>query len=101
MQKRHREYLTPPAVANALGISADKVRSWIAEGQLGALNVASRTGGRPRWRIPPAELERFKRNRSSQSARKCPTCRRREMHACALGGMRQLPEAEDHDVAKG
>ncbi len=36
--------LTPPKVAKRLGVSADKVRSWIAKGELNATNVAAEKG---------------------------------------------------------
>ncbi len=52
--------LSPEAVARQLGISGDKVRSWIASGQLTAYNLAtSLRGAKPRWRILREDLETF------------------------------------------
>ena len=33
--------LTPPQVAELLGVSADKVRGWISKGELNATDVAA------------------------------------------------------------
>lgn len=52
-------FLTPPAVAKLLAISAEKVLTWIRNGDLRAVNVAMRLGGRPRWRIRRTDLELF------------------------------------------
>jgi excisionase family DNA binding protein len=67
--------LTPPEVARRLRVSADKVRSWIMRGELRAVNVADRVGGRPRWRIALEAVEEFERRRAALSAR--PKGRRR------------------------
>ena len=50
---------TPPAVAQQFGVKPDKVIGWIRSGELKAVDLSTRRGGRPRYRIPPAELERF------------------------------------------
>jgi excisionase family DNA binding protein len=57
--------LTPPQVAEQLGIDAAKVITWIRSGELPAANVATRVGGRPRWRIGPNDLEAFLERRRS------------------------------------
>jgi len=36
--------LTPPQAARLLGVNADKIRAWIASGELRATNVALRHG---------------------------------------------------------
>lgn len=56
-------YQTPPQVAARYGIKADRVRRWILNGQLRAVNVSDRT--RPRWKISPADLEAFEQARSN------------------------------------
>ncbi len=58
-------YLTPPVVARRYGVSVDKVLAWIHRGELAALNLADRLGGRPRWRISPEALAAFERSRSA------------------------------------
>lgn len=59
-------WLTPPAVADQLGIDPSKVIAWIGSGTLVAVNVAQGTGGRPRWRIAPSELQAFLLRRQSR-----------------------------------
>jgi excisionase family DNA binding protein len=67
--------LTPPVVAQRLGVSADKVLYWIKEGSLRAVNVALRVGGRPRWRIAEADLAAFE---TARLATVPPALRRRK-----------------------
>jgi hypothetical protein len=57
--------LTVADVARRYRVSPDKVRSWIARGELLAINTASALCGRPRWVIPPDALVEFERRRSS------------------------------------
>jgi hypothetical protein len=52
-----------PDVANRLGVDQHAVLGWIRRGELSAVNVARRLGGRPRWRVSSDELERFLRSR--------------------------------------
>jgi excisionase family DNA binding protein len=59
--------LTPPQIAERLGIDAHKVVAWIAAGQLVAVNVSD-GAKRPRWRIAPEALEQFLRRRQSKPA---------------------------------
>jgi excisionase family DNA binding protein len=60
-----RTYLTPPAVAEQLGVDAAKVITWIRSGELAAANVATRVGGIPRWRIGQNDLDAFLERRKS------------------------------------
>ncbi len=46
-----------------LGVDNDKVLTWIRSGELVAINVAQKAGRRPRWRIDPADFEKFKLSR--------------------------------------
>ena len=57
-------YLTPPEVAELLRVDPDKVRRWIARGELRAFNVASSGCVRPRWRIDPDDLTAFTERRT-------------------------------------
>ncbi len=59
-------YLSPPAIAERLGVSPEKVIRWIARGELRAVNLADRLGGRPRWRVSQADLESFLAARAAQ-----------------------------------
>ena len=44
-------YVTPPRLAKRLAVSPEKVLGWIRRGELRAVDVADKQGGRPRWRI--------------------------------------------------
>jgi excisionase family DNA binding protein len=52
-------YLTPPEIAKRYGVDEHKVHHWIQTGELPAVNVATNTGGRPRYRISPSDLAIF------------------------------------------
>jgi hypothetical protein len=56
---------SPADVAKRFGVGRDKVMAWIAAGELAALNVATRAGNRPRWRICPEAIESFERRRAA------------------------------------
>ena len=75
---RARSTLTPPGIAEIYRVSDDKVRAWIASGQLRAFDVSARPGiGRPRWRIHPCDLIAFENSRTPQPPVK-PARRRRK-----------------------
>ncbi len=58
--------LTVAEVARRLRVGEDKVRAWIAKGDLRAVNVASTRCGRPRWVVMPEALTAFEQSRTSQ-----------------------------------
>jgi Helix-turn-helix domain len=58
-------WLTPPQLAAECGLEAQKICDWIAAGELIAVNVAQKTGGRPRWRIRVADWEAFLASRQN------------------------------------
>ena len=60
-------FMSPPAVADQLGVKPSKVIGWIERGELRAANLADRLGKRPRYRIDPADLADFLRVRSAAS----------------------------------
>ncbi len=69
----------PPApdFARRLGVSPEKVITWIKSGELVAVDVSMKPGvGKPRYRIDPAEIESFLSRRSVRPAIK-PMKRRR------------------------
>jgi excisionase family DNA binding protein len=61
-------FLSAPAVAHLLGIDHSKVLRWIASGELPAIDVSQNHGGRPRWRVDPADLDSFLLRRRTRSA---------------------------------
>jgi excisionase family DNA binding protein len=69
-----RQKITPPEVAARWGVSPDKVLAWIRDGELRAINAATRPGGRPRWLIDLADLAAFEQRRAGGSS---PTVKRR------------------------
>jgi excisionase family DNA binding protein len=56
---------TPREVAKMLRVSPDRVRAMIQRGELGALNLAQRRSGRPRYVVMPCHLEAFCRSRQA------------------------------------
>jgi hypothetical protein len=55
-------------VAATLGIRTHAVLSLIRSGELRAVNIAQRVGGKPRWRILSDDLEGFLSRRTHQPA---------------------------------
>lgn len=72
--------LTPPELAAQLGVSVDKILTWIHSGELRAVNLATRLGGRPRFRIDPADVAEFENRRVARPIPKTPKPRRRPCH---------------------
>ncbi len=58
-------YLTPPEIARRFSVDAAKILTWIRSGELRAINTATTTGGRPRYRISPADLAAFEASRAA------------------------------------
>ena len=56
--------LSPPQVAQRFGVAPEKILAWIHSGELRAIDVATRRGGRPRYRVDPADLALFVRKRT-------------------------------------
>jgi hypothetical protein len=61
-----RTKLTPPQLARQWGIDTDKVLVWIRNGELRAINAATRLGGRPRYLIDVCDIEAFEARRVVQ-----------------------------------
>jgi hypothetical protein len=57
-------------------VGPDKIRAFLARGELVGVNLASRLSGRPQWRITADSVERFERRRTSAPPPK-PQRRRR------------------------
>jgi hypothetical protein len=58
--------LTVRSVAQRYRVGEDKVRGWIARGELAAVNTARALCGKPRWVIMPEALVAFERRRAGQ-----------------------------------
>jgi hypothetical protein len=56
--------LTVREVARRLRVSPDKVRTWVAKGELAAVNTAAALCGKPRWVVLPDSLQAFERLRA-------------------------------------
>jgi excisionase family DNA binding protein len=59
-------YYRPVEISHRLGINVSKVLSWIRCGDLRAVNVVGKLGGRPRWRISVADLDAFLETRAAK-----------------------------------
>jgi len=57
--------MTPPEVAKQWGVAVNKVLSFIASGELRAINLATNRRTRPRWFIDQDDLEMFERSRAA------------------------------------
>jgi hypothetical protein len=57
--------LTVREVARRYRVGPDKVRGWIARGELAAVNTASALCGKPRWVITADALTRFEKRRAA------------------------------------
>ncbi len=66
--------ISPNELARRLAVKPSKVLKWIALGELKAVNLAERRGGRPRWKILPEYLDEFLASRASTPP---PVARRR------------------------
>ena len=72
------QYLSPPQVAKRLAVDAHKVIDWIRRGEIPAIDVSATPGGRPRYRIAPADLAVFLATRSAGPTPKAIRRRRKD-----------------------
>ena len=71
-------YLSPPEIARSRGVDVHKVAAWILSGELKAVNLATATSGRPRWKVSPEALAAFEAARSAGPQPKVSRVRRRK-----------------------
>lgn len=76
-----RSFYSVKQVAELLGIREHGVLSLIRSGELRALDVSLQSGGRPRWRILPDDLDGFISRRTHQTS---PPRRRRRKPKTAV-----------------
>jgi hypothetical protein len=69
--------VTPRELARILRVSPDRVRGWIASGELGAVNTARTRCGKPRFVVLPHHLAEWERRRQTGPPPK-PTRRRKQ-----------------------
>ena len=60
-----RTYLTPPQIAEQLGVAHEKILNFIRTGELRAIDLSSCRGSRPRWHISREDLESFLARRAA------------------------------------
>jgi hypothetical protein len=72
-----RRGYTPNELARVLRVSPDRVRAWIAKGELGAINTAPAQCGKPRFVVLPHHLAEFERRRSAVPRLRSPRRRKR------------------------
>jgi excisionase family DNA binding protein len=70
-------WLSPPQIAEVLGVDASKVLAWLKRGELVGVNLAESATGRPRWRISQEALDRFLAARQSHAPQPKVTRRRK------------------------
>jgi hypothetical protein len=64
-------------VAKRYRVGEDKVRAWIKNGEISAINTADRRCGRPRYVVTPEALAEFERCRQAATPN-APTPKRRK-----------------------
>ena len=67
---------TPNELSRLLRVSPDRIRGWIASGELTAVNTSSVRCGKPRYVVLPHHLAAFEQRRAAASSPK-PQRRRR------------------------
>lgn len=73
-----RAKTTVPAYAEECGVTQATVLLWIRNGELQAVNVARKPGGRPSWRISREAIERFEAGRTATPRPVATKTRRRK-----------------------
>jgi excisionase family DNA binding protein len=73
-----RRGYTPNELARLLRVSPDRVRGWIARGELRAVNMAEVRCGKPRYVVLPHHLAEFERRRTAAPPPKPAPRRRRQ-----------------------
>ena len=71
-------YMTPPELARLWGVSVKKVLGFVEGGELPAIDLATKRGGRPRWKISAEAIAQFELVRGSAPKPATPAPRRRK-----------------------
>jgi hypothetical protein len=72
-------WLTPPRIAELLGLDVHQIHGFIKRGELVAVDLSQRRNRRPRYRISPMALEAFLRSRQVEPP--SPRARRKAREA--------------------
>lgn len=73
-----KAFLSPPEIAELLGVGHSKVLAWIMRGELRASDVATVRGQRPRYKVARADLDAFLARRSTTPEPETPRRRRKK-----------------------
>ena len=71
------KFFSPDDIATRYSVKASKVLAWINSGELRAVNITTRRGVKPRWKIDPITLAAFENSRASKPSPKTPVTRQR------------------------
>jgi excisionase family DNA binding protein len=71
-------HFTTAEFAEMFACTGDKVTDLIKSGELAAIDISLRRGGKPRWRIPQDAVDDFIRRRRSQPPAPPPNRKRRQ-----------------------
>lgn len=82
-QFRPSPNLTPPQLAKQWGVATEKVYAFIRSGELRAIDLATKRGGRPRYSIAPEDVAAFEKARQvvQRTERPAPSQRPRRPNA--------------------
>ena len=72
-----RVYHCTKKIAKELGVAQGKVVAWVKSGELRGVNVATKPGSRPRFRIAEEDLAKFLKARTACDVRPPEPVRRR------------------------
>ncbi len=71
-----KAFYTPPQLAEIWSVKPAKIISWIRSGELQAINLASTSSSRPRYRIAREAIQLFEKRRSANPLPKRATVRK-------------------------
>jgi excisionase family DNA binding protein len=69
-------WLSPPQIAQVVGVTPEKIIAMIRSGELRAIDVATRGSRRPRFRVTPEDLDAWARGREAVPTPSPPAPRR-------------------------
>lgn len=85
MKTCDRRKLTVPQLARIWGVSPNKVTCFVRNGELRAVNLATKRHGRPRFAIDVQDVAEFEKSRQVQPAAACRQLPTKKAEALGLG----------------